>query len=286
MVHETLGPSNLLRVELPEDDAPNGSPQGRSAFGELRDALARGLVVCGRRFEFFAAKGDQKMADIRVHFVAVVRAPACPLHTRELTPRPWRTASEARCLLAAFDELTTVEKLLKRLELMFSSTHQALRDVAFSVDRRRGALAPADFATLQASPPGHARVYVCDDLVGILPDGRPSLDADGEPRLMSDGAGFISLDLAQVIPAVVGGRLMSDADHGDISAPLITQMRFWLEGLLAKGTLLTCSTLPSGVIVLRGGSMVKVDDGEEGAVGQGGAAALGGAAGRGGAAGS
>ena len=264
MVHDTLGPSNLLRVELPEDDALSGSPQGRSAFGELRDTLAEGLVVCGKRFDFFGAKSDHKMRAIKVHFVAV--ASAWPLHTREPSSRPWRTANEARSLLAAFEELPTVEKQLKRLELMFSSTVRVLDDVAFSVERRRGALTPADFASLQASTPGHAKIYVCDDVAGTLPDGRPALNADGEPRLMSDGAGFISLDLAKRIPAVLSGKLVRDADHGNASAPLVTQLRLWLEGLLAKGTLLTCSTLPDGVIVLRKGSMVKVDGGAGGAI--------------------
>ena len=259
MVHDMLGPSNILRVQLPEDDAISGAPQ--KGVAELVDTLAGGLVVCGKRFEFFGAKSDHKMSEIKVHFVAVttpaVRARA--LYTREPVPRPWRTAGEARGLLAAFEALPTVEKLLKRLELMFSSTVRALEDVSFSVQHLSGALAVADCAGLQAGADGLANVYVCDDVVGVLPNGQPALDVDGEPRLMTDGAGLISLDLARRIPAVASGKLVSDADHDASSAPLVTQLRLWLEGMLAKGTLCACSTLPDGVIVLRRGSMIKVD---------------------------
>ena len=259
MVHDTLGPCNMLRVILPEDHSSSGERQQRSDLAEMGDALAGGLLVCGKRFEFFGAKTDHKMSDIKLHFVAVA-APAVPalaLYTRESVPRPWCTASEARSLLAAFETLPTVEKMLKRLELMFSSTVRALEDVTFSV-HHSGALTVADCANLQAAIEGHANVYVCEDVYGTLPNGQAALDADGEPRLMTDGAGLISLDLARRIPAVVSGKRVSDADNDASSAPLVTQLRLWLEGMLAKGTLCACSTLPSGVIVLRRGSMVKV----------------------------
>ena len=263
VVHATLGPTNMLRVLLPEDDALSGAAPQSVGLAELGDTLAGGLVVCGRRFEFFGAKSDHKMSDIKVHFVAVATpaVPARALYTREPAPRAWRTPGEARSLLAAFETLPTVEKLSKRIELMFSSTVQALEDVAFSVQHCRGALTVLDCAGLPAGTEGRACVYVCDDLVGALPSGEVARDADGEPRLMSDGAGLISLDLARRIPAVVSGRRVSDAEHDASSAPLVTQLRLWLEGMLAKGTLCACGTLPSGVIVLRRGSMVKVDCG-------------------------
>ena len=86
MVHDTLGPCNMLRVILPEDHSSSGERQQRSDLAEMGDALAGGLLVCGKRFEFFGAKTDHKMSDIKLHFVAVA-APALPalaLYTREL----------------------------------------------------------------------------------------------------------------------------------------------------------------------------------------------------------
>ena len=260
VAHDTLGPSNMLRVLLPEEGVGSELPQLSAALAELVDVLAGGLVVCGRRFEFLGAKTDHKLRDLKMHFVAVPTPVAPALGTREPVPRLWRSAGEARTLLAAFETLPTVEKLLKRLELLFSSTVRALDNVAFDVHHcPPGLLSVAQCAGLPPAPDGRANVYVCDDIIGALPTGAPSVDANGEPRLMSDGAGLISLDLARQIPPVVSGRLLvgDDAD-ADGSAPLITQLRLWLSGLLAKGTLCACAGLPTGVIVLRRASMVKV----------------------------
>ena len=97
---------------------------------------------------------------------------------------------------------------------------------------------------------GETLVLVCDDLLG----------SDG--RVMTDGAGLISLDLAVHIPPIAGGQERESLEGGGqwtrgLSAPCITQMRAWLRGYLAKGTLTTAAQLRGQVIVLRR-EMVKV----------------------------
>ena len=117
-------------------------------------------------------------------------------------------------------------------------------------------------------------VIVGDDIVGYAADGAESVDASGVVRLMTDGAGLISHDLAALIPAVANGRRTDSTEIGELaeiadapaevgapaSAPLTPQVRLWHGGLLAKGTLCTAAagTLPPRTIILRRSSMVKV----------------------------
>ena len=115
---------------------------------------------------------------------------------------------------------------------------------------------------------------------------------------MSDGAGYISLDLARQVPRILNGLRLDAppplaacaskggaggpggesgeggaggeggvggvggaggaAAEGEGSAPLATQMRLFREGDLSKGLLTSVPSLPTGMIVLRRSSMVKV----------------------------
>ena len=107
LAHDELGPSNVLRLILPDDEQMRGGgdPHAeRSKLHELCDAMVKGLTVCGRKFEFLAIKTDHNVRDIKVYFVATVAPTAHPLLTRCEPSRPWRTAAEARALFAAFEE--------------------------------------------------------------------------------------------------------------------------------------------------------------------------------------
>ena len=106
---------------------------------------------------------------------------------------------------------------------------------------------------------------------------------------MTDGAGMISLDLAEKIPPIHGGCVRDGSMAMEDSAPLVTQVRAWLVtssvtsphfhifsvtmpppfvcpiqvrawllGSLSKGTLTTVSRLPERVMILRN-SMVKIE---------------------------
>ena len=61
---------------------------------------------------------------------------------------------------------------------------------------------------------------------------------------MTDGAGLISLNLAKLIPSIVGGQKRNDAD--ELNPPLTTQIRHWQDASdLIKGALSLTSVLPS-----------------------------------------
>ena len=111
-----------------------------------------------------------------------------------------------------------------------------------------------------------------DDVYGTNPDGSPSLDLNGERRLMTDGHGLLALNLACLVPPVIGGlqarwgsrlpeRLEVD-EAGEQKAPLGTQMRLFCQGSVSKGVLQTHALLPSGLIVLLR-SQVKVQPSAE-----------------------
>ena len=103
------------------------------------------------------------------------------------------------------------------------------------------------------------RVLVCDDIRGRNGDGSVATDVNGEERIMTDGAGMISLNLAKLIPPILNGqRTKSAATHDGDSAPCLAQVRAWLRGYLFKGLLLTVPSLPNDTIVFPRQSMMKV----------------------------
>ena len=110
-------------------------------------------------------------------------------------------------------------------------------------------------ALRSGAPAGTVAVVVVADIVGTDGGGATVLGADGSPRLLTDGNGAISADLAAQIPVVVQGEVRAEARHE--GAPLALQLRLWAAGCAIKGTLTTWE-LPRGVIVVGKQSMVKV----------------------------
>ena len=64
-------------------------------------------------------------------------------------------------------------------------------------------------------------------------------------NIMTDGCGWISLNLAKQIPHVVGGALTKNEDNQEF-IPLVTQCRLGFEQGFVKGTLATHPYLPNG----------------------------------------
>ena len=77
----------------------------------------------------------------------------------------------------------------------------------------------ASTTAADAPHPTTVRVVIADDIVGTLSEFRaepaPARDANGGVRLMTDGAGLISHDLARLIPAVVAGRQVAEMLYDD-----------------------------------------------------------------------
>ena len=236
VAHSELGSMNVIKVVLP--DVPTHGPARESCIKEHRAALSR-FQLLGRTFTFFGMKTDHNMANTRAFLIA----------EKEPGPNPrWRSADEARQLLADFGSLKDVSKEGRRLEHAFSSTHRALADHTFidqgmlQLDDQRQLGQLLD--ELRARPPvpeGEAHVFLFDDIHGT------GFDAKGKRALMTDGNGLISSNLSSTFPRVSSGLCREDSE----GAPLATQMRLWLKGSLDKGVLTTDPQLPPGYLLIR-----------------------------------
>lgn len=207
----------------------------------------------------------------------------------------WDGMHAARGLMAAFGHMECVTKLSKRLALPFSGTQRGLDGFGCRVVdwRNRRGTAAACLPLHTGSPLCKAaggtgrmvHIYIVDDVPatthaasgGATAGGSSSAGSrssaggsDIKPRIMTDGSGLISVNLAAQLPSVAEGVLLPDAnDEVDSSswlassshtplAPLGTQLRLYALGYLAKGTLVACHSLPGNVIVLTN-SQVKVE---------------------------
>ena len=151
--------------------------------------------------------------------------------------------------------MRSVAKLGKRLCLVFSGSQSALQGFGCRVfDLRKSGLPPllplSAHALRHRVVAGEGRiicVYIVDDIHA------EGWDVSGV--IMTDGAGLISSNLAEMLPSVSEGNLVEEVPVG---APLGTQMRAYPHGMLAKGMLMTSHSLPPNVILLTN-SQVKVE---------------------------
>ena len=273
LAHVRLGVENLLRVRFEEREfLPPRRPGARFGTGKTEAELAmtehavrdrqrmecmssyltNGFDLAGQHYRLFCAKGKF------VWFVAVGGR--------------WSTQHAALQSLADFQSCGLENgpaKYAVRPQLALSQTFDAL---PLLFEHCEG-LAPA-----LGRPPHVERLRVVGgewrgdlEARGVPPEGTLRIvevddDRGTEGGEMTDGMGLISADLAGHIPRVGHGQAIQATDEiwdlGDLGqqdgGPLVTQMRLWYAGSLAKGTLMRDATLPPRTIVVRR-SMVKVN---------------------------
>lgn len=172
---------------------------------------------------------------------------------------PPLSASVAAQQLADYESIPEVAKRMARMGHALSATYTAFQLPRF---RHLGPFRLDASRGVDERPPAPARgpadIIVVDvpDVPARNPDGSESVDPAGEPRIMTDGCGKISLNLARLIPAVYGGALegggssegAAGGSGGDGGAPrgaaALIQVRVYANGCLYKGTLLVCASLP------------------------------------------
>ena len=166
------------------------------------------------------------------------------------TTHSWATAAEARALLADF-EVLLVPKMAKRMQLLLSPTTRCLE--AFTLRAVRDA--PSERLEQLRAPSDETLVQIVevDDLYSDV--GSDVGDRQDDRRVMSEGCGRISLDLAYRLPPLENGspavdKLMVSRMADDASAPLVVQARLWYAGSVAKGLWQTDSTLPERTILV------------------------------------
>ena len=263
LAHRRLG-DKLLRVRF-APIAKGASKAEKASREELRRRMVRGdsglLKVADRRFHHFAHKdAEKKEESSSLWFVAIPpHDPKRPgrsvqhvngFRDKLLDTRSWKDGDEAKGKLDA-------AKLNARLTLAFSTTIsvEACRPTERSVlDWRKW---PWTWESLlvelgQRKPVAAGRVQLV--IVDDLQSGEES------EAVMTDGAGMIAHNLAKHIPPCSSGKLVDETPGAALLAhgvPLLSQVRIWHRGYVAKGMLLADAELPDGYIVMCA-SMVKI----------------------------
>ena len=235
LLHEVLGPTNVLRVTC--DDLPRPRAANRdAAMAREQRMLKNGLSVGGRLFKPFAFRDD----DAGLFFFVATSG--------SVAAGSWSCVAEARALFADFENVKTLPKFTMRPQLALSQTLDATQlierqlgsPLQVRIVRHTEGQQPRSLASafeLDAPPPGCVQIVEVDDIRG---------DAGG---LMTDGTGFISADLMKLMPKISQGRATPQAE-GEPPYILALQMRLWYHGSLCKGTLARDARLAERTIVV------------------------------------
>ena len=292
--HRVLGRS-LLRVCF--EPLPKGAEEGAGVLSGMADGvdphesrarrealkrrtLAEGLKVAGRSFELLVHKDADKGEDkSQLWFGHADAAPGTgkssadalrllrdtlldSLSYAEGKPptegRPAKRLTIAKLnarLCLAFSPAVPVDKCAPNVATVLDWRGQSIHGLDALIDALEAAFCERD---CDGVTEGRVQLVIVDDIVGKNTNGTIACDAKGESRLMTDGAGLMSLSVAAHIPRCTSGRQIEPGSFVPlVDVPLLAQVRVWHRGYLAKGVLMTAHTLPPGFIVLPA-SMVKV----------------------------
>ncbi|KAL3903990.1 MAG: hypothetical protein SGPRY_011454, partial [Prymnesium sp.] len=241
-----LGCENVVRVRFPVNNDDTDSAK------EV-NALVDGLEVAGRVFKMFSFKDDKD-----AHYFCVAVPGWCALYMRSTPkchcPAPPRlltrcNAQEARALFADFDNVPTVPKHAMRPALVNSQAMDGRELIcrATQVTTVRLVSGIGGLRQLfQIQPPSEKVIQIVqvDDAVSA------------EESIMTDGSGYISSDLADLIPTNWSLE-MHESRSQPPGGPLVIQMRLLCGGNLWKGTLMRSDRLACRTMVVRN-SMLKV----------------------------
>ncbi|RDX71616.1 putative RNA-dependent RNA polymerase 5, partial [Mucuna pruriens] len=260
-LHKSLGDDNVLLVKFAEDGSANNSrtsaEEANCLYGKFgKEGIRVGLHLY--RFFVFKDGGKEKKKDstsssVKCYFV---RMQSCSPDENADYILSNKTVSEARTLFMHAHTLPTLDKYMARFSLILSKT------LKLNID-----LATVSVQTIQD-------VYCQDEKGNIMYDNK-------KPRILTDGTGFISGDLALLCPNnVFKGRSIENKYIQEIrnlvelegmskamgeaelklsthQPPLLIQCRIYHMGCAIKGTLLVNRKLPPRTIQVRP-SMIKV----------------------------
>ncbi|KAK1421861.1 hypothetical protein QVD17_24543 [Tagetes erecta] len=255
-LQRAIGDENVLIVKFTE-------PADMMTCKNYEMIAEAGILVGLRRYRFFVfkdggkerrtnGKEDKKRGSfVKCYFVK--RESIAPWVDRDTFIMNYKTTHDVRCLFMHVHTVPSMAKYIARLSLILSTTIKLQVDLA------------------------SVSVEEIDDIPCIDENGCIVCDEDGEPLIQTDGTGFISEDLAVLVPndfhdakymkdkdyesfdfqpeigsAILGGRLVSVREP-----PLLIQCRLYHEGSAVKGTLLVNKKLKARTIQVRP-SMIKV----------------------------
>nr|KYP37196.1 putative RNA-dependent RNA polymerase 3 [Cajanus cajan] len=250
-LQKSLGDDNVLQVKFAEDGNGKNLRTSAEEANELYGKFGKeGIQVGLRLYRFFVFKDggkeekkkDSTSSSVKCYFVRMQSC--CSADESAVYILSNKTVSEARTLFMHAHMLPSLDKYMARFSLILSKT------IKLNID-----LATVNVQTIQD-------VYCKDENGNIIYHNE-------KPRILTDGTGFISRDLALCCPNnVFKGRnfeqkyiqllIYNSKSLNSEVEPLLIQCRLYHMGCAIKGTLLVNTKLPPRTIQVRP-SMIKVE---------------------------
>nr|XP_043622606.1 probable RNA-dependent RNA polymerase 5 isoform X2 [Erigeron canadensis] len=252
-LQKALGDENVLIVKFAEAETDTMTARYYKMIAEA------GILVGLTRYRFFVFKDGGKESlkngnvdkkrrssgTVKCYFVK--RESIAPWIERDNSLMSYKTTHDLRCLFMHVHTVPSMAKYIARFSLILSTTIKL----------------PIDLASVS--------VEEIDDIPCIDQYGSIVYDEDDNPLIQTDGTGFISEDLAVLVPNnFYDAKYMKDKDYKKLElhqpevgstplrdAPLLIQCRLFNEGSAVKGTLLVNKKLGPRTIQVRP-SMIKV----------------------------
>ncbi|OMO82667.1 RNA-dependent RNA polymerase, eukaryotic-type [Corchorus capsularis] len=240
-LQRVLGDENVLNVKF-ADITDDKSSTCIDPYENYRRIARDGITVGLRHFRFFlfkdggkeARKKDATSSSVRCFFVRFESH--AHIDNGEEYVLSGKTIQQARSMFMHIHTMPNVAKYMARFSLILSKT------MKLEVDMKQ------------------VDVKEIDDIACRDEDGKPVCNNNGEPRILTDGTGYISEDLALKCPKdVYKGSIVK----GKLSGMNTTEphhrvpFRLFNNGFAVKGTLLVNKKLPRRTIEIRP-SMIKV----------------------------
>ncbi|XP_027358466.1 probable RNA-dependent RNA polymerase 3 isoform X2 [Abrus precatorius] len=261
-LQKCLGDENVLLVKFDDDrsvrNVRTSAEEANALYGKFGK---EGICVGLRLYRFFVFKDggkeekkkDPTTSSVKCYFVRIESY--CSVDESASYVLSNKTMFEARSLFMHVHTLPSLDKYMARFSLILSKT------LKLDID-----LATVSVKTIQDE-------YCKDENGNIVYD-------NGKPRILTDGTGFISEDLALLCPNNVSkgtsvenkyiqeirnlveledmSKAMIEAKLNTHQLPLLIQCRLFHMGSAMKGTLLVNRKLPPRTIQVRP-SMIKVE---------------------------
>ncbi|KAL8206154.1 hypothetical protein R6Q57_009705 [Mikania cordata] len=232
-LQRAIGDENVLTVKFAET-------ADMMTFRNYEPIAEAGIVVGLRHYHFFVFKDggkerktdgkDDKKRGSTVKCYFVKRESIAPWDDKDTLLMNYKNTHDVRCLFMHVHMVSSIAKYNARLSLILSTTIKLQVDLA------------------------SVSVEEIDDIPCIDTNECIVCDEDGEPLIQTDGTGFISEDLAILVPNdFQDAKYLKDKDY----EPLLIQCRLFHKGSAIKGTLLVNKKLKPRTIQVRP-SMIKV----------------------------
>ncbi|KAL2654247.1 hypothetical protein R1flu_022375 [Riccia fluitans] len=224
ILQRELGHDKVLKVFFEEEVAIDGRPipgLSQSQAAKYTQLATEGIIVGLRRYKYFTHKASDKFEEkvegkVKCFFVCTGSMAKADKDSPQF--KSYKSVTEIRSRFMHIHKTESVAKYIARMKLVLSRTMRI--DLDWSVVR---VITKPDIR--------------CKDEFGNKLDG-----------ICTDGTGFISADLAKLIPNNVDHGMQAEEEDGDQDCSALIQVRLFHKGVARKGTLLASTALQPNTI--------------------------------------